>query len=109
LNASHRPEAAWSGAAASRHWRPWKHSTGPRTAKGKERSSRNACRGGHQQNQREAARLLAQLTPRIEAGDVEARAEIVRRILARNVELFFRCVELDESEQEDEGGGLLPA
>ena len=43
------------------------------------------------------ARLLAQLTPRIEADDVEARAEIMRRILARDVELFFRSVEVAAS------------
>jgi hypothetical protein len=79
-------------------WRLWQHSTGPRTAEGKARSSRNAYRGGHRQNAREAARLLAQLTPRIEAGDPGARAEIMRRILAGNVELFFRCLELAESE-----------
>jgi hypothetical protein len=41
------------------------------------------------------------LTPRIEAGEVEARAEIVRRILAGNVELFFRSVELASSETDE--------
>ncbi len=74
---------------------------GPRTVEGKARASRDAYRGGHRQNQREAARLLAQLTPRIEAGDVEARAEIMRRILAGNFELFFRCVELASSEADE--------
>jgi hypothetical protein len=34
--------------------------------------------------------------PRIEASDAEAQAEIKRRILAGNVELFFRCLELAE-------------
>ena len=84
-------------ASAIRRWQPWEHSTGPRTAVGKARVSRIAYRGGHRQNQREAARLLALLAPRIEAGDAEARAEIMRRILAGNVELFFRCLELAEA------------
>lgn len=79
-------------------WRPWEHSTGPRTAEGKALASRNAYRGGHQKNQREAARLLEQLKPRIAAGDVEARAEITRRILAGNVDLFFRCIDIASSE-----------
>ncbi len=42
-----------------------------------------------------------QLTPRSAAGDVEAQAEIRRRILAGNVELFFRCVELASSEADE--------
>lgn len=35
-------------------WRPWKHSTGPRSAEGKARSARNADKGG----QREKLRSL---------------------------------------------------
>jgi len=64
--------------------------TGPRTAEGKARSSRNAWKGGHRQSQQEAARLL----PHIEAGDVEARAVVMRRFLAGDVELFLRCLDL---------------
>ena len=66
-------------------------------AEGKARASRNAYRGGHRQSQRETARLLAQLAPRVEAGDLEARGHILRRLLAGDVELFFRCVELAET------------
>jgi hypothetical protein len=68
------------------------------TAEGKARVSRNAYRGGQRQFQREAAQVLRQLTPRIAAGDLEAQAEIRRRILAGNVELFFRCADLASSE-----------
>jgi len=94
----------WTGqrrtgqAAAIRRWRPWERSTGPRTAQGKARISRNAYRGGERQFQRAAARVLMQLSPRIAAGDVEAQAEIRRRILPGNAELFFRCLELARSE-----------
>jgi len=41
--------------------RPWEHSTGPRTAEGKARCSRNSYRGGQRQFFREAARVLRQL------------------------------------------------
>jgi len=85
-------------ARAIKRWRPWEHSTGPRTAEGKARVSRNAYRGGHRQFQREAAQVLRQLAPRIAAGDRQAQAEIRSRILEGNVELFFRCVELASSE-----------
>ena len=34
-------------AQAIHRWRPWEHSTGPRTAEGKARSARNAYAGGH--------------------------------------------------------------
>lgn len=41
-----------------RHWRPWERSTGPRTAAGKARASRNAFKGGTRQILRELARIL---------------------------------------------------
>jgi len=49
-------------ARAIRRWHPWEHSTGPRTAEGKARASRNAYRGGHRQIQRQSARLLQSTT-----------------------------------------------
>jgi hypothetical protein len=39
-------------AKAIRQWRPWEHSTGPRTVGGKARVARNAYRGGQQQKDR---------------------------------------------------------
>jgi hypothetical protein len=51
-------------ANAIRGWQPWEHSTGPRTAEGKARVSRNAYRGGHRQIQRQLARLLTSLADR---------------------------------------------
>lgn len=41
-----------------RRWRPWSHSTGPRTPSGKAKSSRNAWAGGMRPLLRELARLL---------------------------------------------------
>jgi hypothetical protein len=39
-------------------WRPWEHSTGPRTPEGKARVSRNAYRGGKRQEHRAFVRAL---------------------------------------------------
>ena len=39
-------------AEAIQRWRPWEHSTGPRTTAGKARSAQNADRGGHWRRER---------------------------------------------------------
>jgi hypothetical protein len=39
-------------AALIRTWRPWEQSTGPRTAEGKARTSRNADKGGQRDKMR---------------------------------------------------------
>lgn len=44
-----------------RDTRPWEHSTGPRTEKGKRRSSRNACRGGLRAQERDGLARLNRL------------------------------------------------
>ena len=41
-----------------RNWRPWAKSTGPRTAEGKARVSRNAWQGGHRAQLRELSKTL---------------------------------------------------
>lgn len=56
------PERRAKQSAAIRQWQPWERSTGPRTAAGKARVSRNAWKGGT----RDALRLLAKLLRRIE-------------------------------------------
>ncbi len=48
-------------AKAIKRWRPWEHSTGPRTAEGKARVSRNAYRGGARPTLRALARQLNEL------------------------------------------------
>lgn len=50
------PERRERQRRAIRQWQPWKHSTGPRTADGKARASRNAFKGGH----RAMFRMIAQ-------------------------------------------------
>ena len=45
-------------AEAIRAWRPWERSTGPRTAEGKARASRNAWKGGLRALLRRLAKLL---------------------------------------------------
>lgn len=41
------PERRKRQAELIRQWQPWAKATGARTAEGKERSSRNAYKGGH--------------------------------------------------------------
>ena len=41
-----------------RNWRPWSHSTGPRTAEGKAAASRNGWKGGTRELLRDLARAL---------------------------------------------------
>lgn len=45
-------------AALIRNWKPWERSTGPRTAEGKARTSRNGFKGGHRAMLRALAREL---------------------------------------------------
>ena len=47
-------------AAAITTWRPWEQPTGPRTAAGKARSSRNAFRGGFRPVWRQVSKLLSE-------------------------------------------------
>ncbi len=41
-----------------RGWKPWKRATGPRSAAGKVKASRNAYKGGHGQMLRDLSRLV---------------------------------------------------
>jgi hypothetical protein len=43
---------------AIQQWRPWEHSTGPKSEEGKARVSRNAYKGGTRAMLRQLARLL---------------------------------------------------
>jgi len=52
------PERRARQAELIRRWQPWTRSTGPRTAAGKAKASRNAWKGGHWQQIRELRRLL---------------------------------------------------
>ena len=52
------PERRQRQAEAIRRWRPWERSTGPRSAEGKQRSSRNAYKGGVLQQLRTLSREL---------------------------------------------------
>jgi hypothetical protein len=40
-------------------WRPWEKSTGPKTAAGKLKVARNACKGATREMLRKLARLLS--------------------------------------------------
>ena len=55
------PERRALQAQAIRCWRPWDHSTGPRTAEGKETSARNAYKGGHWRREREFLKTARQV------------------------------------------------
>lgn len=52
------PERKARQAALIRTWRPWVKSTGPRTAQGKARTSRNGFKGGHRELLRALVRML---------------------------------------------------
>jgi hypothetical protein len=52
------PEHRARQSAAIQQWRPWEHSTGPKSEEGKARVSRNAYKGGTRSILRELARLL---------------------------------------------------
>ena len=55
------PERRARQAAAIRQWRPWDHSTGPRTGAGKARVAQNAYKGAHRATLRRLARLLKEI------------------------------------------------
>ena len=62
------PEARLKHAAAIRGWMPWTLSTGPVTAEGKSRSSRNAWKGGLRpqvSNWHRALRQISLITERL--------------------------------------------
>lgn len=52
------PERRARQAEQIRIWKPWEHSTGPRTDAGRAAVSRNAWKGGHRQMLRELGRAL---------------------------------------------------
>ena len=54
------PEQRRQQAERIRAWSPWARSTGPRSAEGKAKASRNAWRGGSRALLRELAKLLSQ-------------------------------------------------
>lgn len=55
------PERRARQAELIQTWQPWKESTGPRTAAGKARSSRNAYKGAWRKKLRRLASLLREL------------------------------------------------
>jgi hypothetical protein len=52
------PERRARQAARIGNWKPWERSTGPRTAEGKAKVSRNAYKGGTRELLRELGRIL---------------------------------------------------
>lgn len=58
------PERRARQAELIRKWRPWEQSSGPRSAEGKARASRNGFKGGHRVRLREMTRLLNEVLRR---------------------------------------------
>ena len=52
------PERRARQAALIRNWKPWEHSTGPRSPEGKAKAARNADKGGTRQLLRELRAAL---------------------------------------------------
>ena len=71
------PEHRKLRAELIRRWKPWEKSTGPRSAEGKARVSRNAFKGGTRQMLRELRRLLRE--------QEEAREVSERRVDALHI------------------------
>ena len=55
------PERRARQAELIRTWRPWKHSTGPRTDEGKIRTARNGFKGGCRRELRELTKAMNEL------------------------------------------------
>jgi hypothetical protein len=81
-----KPERRAAQAVAIRNWKPWEHSTGPRTADGKQRSARNAYRG----NQRgEFRHLMKHMRELLRAARSERRlCDRLYRVRAASVRGF---------------------
>ena len=54
------PERRARQAELIKAWKPWEHSTGPRSESGKAVASRNGWKGGHRLMLREMSRALAE-------------------------------------------------
>lgn len=52
------PERRQQQSVLIQRWKPWRSSTGPRTESGKEKSARNAEKGGGWKKYREAVKAL---------------------------------------------------
>ncbi len=90
-------EARKAQAEAIRRWQPWKQSTGPRSADGKARVSRNACKSGytkararefsqilgHVRRQRQLARQLLELRRPDHAKNSAEQTIIITGLLAQ--------------------------
>lgn len=61
------PEQRERQREAIKSWRPWEQSTGPKSADGKARVSRNGWRGGMRQMLRDLARELARQRDALDA------------------------------------------
>jgi hypothetical protein len=61
------PQRRARQSAAIAIWRPWERSTGPKTAEGKARSSRNADRGGQREKLRAELHLFREMIRELEA------------------------------------------
>jgi hypothetical protein len=72
------PEHRTQQSAAIQQWRPWEHSTGPKSEEGKARVSRNAYKGGTRARLRELARLLRE---QCEALKAHRNKNYVRRLI----------------------------
>ena len=67
----YRPEHRARQAEAIQRWKPWEHSTGPKTAAGKAKAkaSHNGYKGGVRAAQQEMARLLRECAERLKMFD----------------------------------------
>ena len=60
MNNGWTPQRKAKQAQAIQEWKPWQHATGPKTAQGKARVSRNAYKGGKRPALRQSIAVLRQ-------------------------------------------------
>ena len=70
------PERKARQATLIRNWKPWAHSTGPRSPDGKARAARNGDKGGEWKIERDKLRELQ----RTVSGLLRQQRELLRRV-----------------------------
>ena len=86
----------WSGtnsAAAIRRWKPWASSTGPKTSKGKARSSQNAFKSGSRPLFRMIDRVLRKQQQSLDELLVEDYDALADKVVAAALDGDFRAIQ----------------
>ena len=100
------PESRLKQSQIIRRWKPWEQSTGPQTDLGKERSSRNAWKGGHRAAATLWHHVLRQVTRARETLAGRYQALSGHRVLRSHEVISSFCQELYSMRMEGDHGQL---